>query len=200
MPFIFKRLALFMSIAAAFAADKEQPPFRPAPAAGFAHRQTNAQVTIGAEPYDSGEKIKIAFGKRDPYQLGVLPVLIAIQNDSGKAIRLDRLEAEFVGPDRRRVDSTPAAEVRYIQGPDRPKWIPGPGGSKPVVLKPKKNPLNSWEIEGRAFSAQMLPPGQSASGFLYFQASLQHGASLYLSGITEAGTGKELLYFEIPFD
>jgi hypothetical protein len=46
----------------------------------------------------------------------------------------------------------------------------------------------------------MLPPGQSASGCLYFQTGLQRGASLYLSGITEAGTGKELLYFEIPLE
>lgn len=190
-----------MSIAAAFAADKEPAPFRPAPATAFAHRQANAQVTIGAEPYAAGdEKVKIAFGKLDPYQLGVLPVLIAVQNDSGKAIRLDRLQAEYVGPDRKRVDSTPASDVKYLQGPNSPKWIPGPGGKKPIVLKPKKNPLNAWEIEGRALTAQMLPPGQSASGFLYFQTGLQRGALIYLSGITEAGTGKELLYFEIPLE
>ena len=199
MPFIFKRLALFMSIAAAFAADKEPPPFRPAAAASFAHHQANAQVTIGAEPYDSGEKIKIAFGKVDPYQMGILPVLVVVENDSAAAIRLDRLHAEYVGPDRNRVDATPAAEVRYIRGPDRPSVIGGPGGSRPKILS-KKNPLDAWEIEGRAFSAKMLPAGQSANGFLYFQTAMQKGATIYLSGITEASTGKELLYFEIPLE
>jgi len=65
------------------------------------------------------------------------------------------------------------------------------------VLKPKKNPLDTWEIEGRSLAAQMLPPGQSASGFVYFQTGLQRNATIYLSGMTEAGTGKEILYFEL---
>jgi len=47
-------------------------------------------------------------------------------------------------------------------------------------------------------AAQMLPAGQSASGFLYFRTGLQRGATIYLNGLTEAATGKELFYFEIP--
>jgi hypothetical protein len=199
MPFVFKRLALFMSIAAAFAADKELPPFRPAPAAGFAHRQTNSQITIGAEPYASGDKVKIAFGKLDPYQYGVLPVLVVMQNDGNAAIRLDRIKAEYIGPNRDRVEATPARDIRYLRGPDRPNVLTGPGG-KPKILKPKQNPLLAWEIEGRAFSAQILTPGQSASGFFYFQTGLQRGATLYLSGLYEAAGGKELFYFEIPLE
>jgi hypothetical protein len=75
--------------------------------------------------------------------------------------------------------------------------IPGPtGGIK--IGKGKKNPLDAWEIEGRAFSAQMLPPGQSAFGFFYFQTAIQTGSTLYLNGIEEAKSGKELFYFEVP--
>jgi hypothetical protein len=66
------------------------------------------------------------------------------------------------------------------------------------VLKTKKNPLDAWEIEGRALAAQMLPPGQSASGFCYFQTALQHDATLYLNGLYEAATGKQIFYFELP--
>ena len=167
MPRIFKRLALLMSIAAAFAADKDTATFRPPPAAGLEHRQTNAQITIGVDPYVSPDKVKTAFGKLDPYQYGILPVLVVIQNDSDKAIRLDKLKAEYVGPNRDRVDATPAKDVRYLRGPERPGVITGPGG-KPKILA-KKNPLDAWEIEGRAFAAQMLPAGQSASGFFYFR-------------------------------
>jgi len=197
MPFVFKRLALLLSISGAFAADKEPPPFKPAPAASFANRQTNAQVTIGVDPYVTDDKVKIAFGKVSPYQYGVLPVLVVIQNDGDKTIKLDRIKAEYVGPDHERVDATPAREVRYLRPPDRPNMIPGPAG-KVKVLKTKKNPLDEWEIEGRAFTAAMLPPGQSANGFFYFQADVRHGSTIYLSGLTEAGTGKELFYFEIP--
>ena len=196
MPRIFNRLALLMSIAAAFAADKDTATFRPPPAAGLEHRQTNAQITIGVDTYVSQDKVKTAFGKLDPYQYGILPVLVVIQNDSDKAIRLDKLTAEYVGPNRDRVDATPARDVRYLRGPERPGVITGPGG-KPKILS-KKNPLDAWEIEGRAFAAKMLPAGQSASGFLYFRTGLQRGATIYLSGLAEAATGKELFYFEIP--
>jgi hypothetical protein len=196
MPRIFKRLALLTSIAAAFAADKDTATFRPPPANGLEHRQTNAQVTIGVDAYVSPDMVKTAFGKLDPYQYGILPVLVVIQNDGDKAIRLDKVKAEYVGPNRDRVDSTPARDVRYLRGPVRPGVITGPGG-KPKILS-KKNPLDAWEIEGRALAAQMLPAGQSASGFLYFQTGLQRGATIYLNGFTEAGTGKELFYFEIP--
>ena len=194
MPFVFKRLALLMSIAAAFAADKEAP-FKAAPAASYVHRQTNDKITIGVDAYSSADKIKTAFGKLNPYQYGILPVLVVIQNDGEKTIRLDRLKAHYVGPNGDRVEATPAKEVKYLNGGKRPTTLPTPIGS--VGLK-KKNPLDAWEIEGRALAAQMLPAGNAASGFLYFQTGLHSTATVYLSGLVEAGTDRELLYFEIP--
>lgn len=188
-----------MSIAAAFAADKQPAPFRAPAAAAIEHRQTNEQVTVAVEAYDSGEKVKTAFGKLDPYQYGILPVLVVIQNDGKAAIRLDGVKAEYTGADRKRADATPAKDIRYLRGADRPRMITGPAG-KPKILKPKKNPLDAWEIEGRAFAAAMLPPGQSASGFFYFQTPLDRGAMLYLSGLREAGTGRELFFYEVPLN
>jgi len=203
MPFIFKRLVLFMSIAAAAvsynqaasyqAVDKDHPAFRPPPAAELPHHQTNDQVTIGVDPYNAGEKVKAAFGKLNPYQYGILPVLIAIQNSSGQSIKMDGMKAEYVGPHGDRIESTPAKDVPSTQGGGRP--------SPPIGVIPprvKKSPLNVWEIEGRAFAAEMIPPGNSAYGFIYFQTGIQKGATIYLSGLTEASTGKELLFFEIP--
>jgi hypothetical protein len=197
MPFVFKRLALLLSITAAFAADKQPPPFKPGPAESFANHQTNDKVTVGADPYMMGEKVKAAFGKIDPYQFGILPVLVVIQNSSDASIKLDRIRVEYVGPSHDRVYATPARDVRYSQGTDRPKAITGPPGMPSKVIK-KKNPLDAWEIEGRAFAAQMLAPGQTASGFFYFQTGLQRGATIYLTGMTEAASGRELVFFELP--
>jgi hypothetical protein len=179
------------------AADKDAR-FTPAPAASYRAHQSNAKVTVGADPFDSEDKVRTAFGKNNPNRYGVLPVLVVIQNDSDKAIRVDRLKAEFISPDRSRIAATPASEVRYLQGPRRPNVMAGPTGA-PKVLK-RKNPLNSWEIEGRAFAAKMIPPGQSASGFLYFESGFHPGSRLYLTGLTEANSGRELFYYEIPFE
>jgi hypothetical protein len=193
MPFVFKRLALFMSIAAAFAADKEPAPFKPAPAATFAHKQTNDGLTVAAELYMSGEKLKAAFGKLVPYQYGVLPVLVVMQNDSDSTIRLENLRVEYVGPHGDRVLATPAKDVRYAVGPSRPSATP-----RPIPLHTRKNPLDAWEIEGHAFSAAMLPAGNSAFGFFYFETGWQIGSTIYLTGFTQARSGKELAFVELP--
>jgi len=196
MPFVFKRLALILSIATACAADKETP-FKAEPAASYAAHQTASGITIGVEPYTRSENVKVAFGKLDPNEHGVLPVLVVIQNDADKTIRLSNMKVEFLGPNREHIEATPAKEVRYLQGPRQPNVISGPAG-KVKVLKGKKNPLDAWEIEGRAWAAQMLPPGNSANGFFYFQTPLLPHGTVYVSGLAEAGTGKEILYFEIP--
>jgi hypothetical protein len=204
MPFTFKRLALLLSIAAALGAykaagaQKKEARFRVEPAASYPAHQTNAGVTVGADPFFTAEKAKTAFGRMNPNQHGVLPVLVVIQNDSGKAIRTENLKLEYLGPTRSRVAATPASEVKYIPGPNRPRAIPGPTGA-PKVLK-RRNPLDTWEIEGYAFAARMIPPGESASGFFYFESRHLPGSRLYLTGLTEADTGKDLFYFEVSFE
>jgi hypothetical protein len=178
------------------AADKETP-FKAQPAATYPAHQANQQITIGVEPYVDSEKLKTAFGKLDPNEHGVLPVLVVIQNDTPGTLRLTGMKVEYLGPNRERIEATPAKDVRYLRPPQKPSMIGGPAG-KVKVLKTKKNPLDAWEIEGRAFAAQMLPAGNSASGFFYFQTPLRPGATIYVSGISDAGTGKEFLYFEVP--
>jgi hypothetical protein len=182
-----------MAAASYQAVDKDHPAFHPPPAAELPNRQTNDQVTIAVDPYTAGDKMKAAFGKLNPYQYGILPVLIAVQNSSGQSIKMDGMKAEYVGPHGDRIEATPAKDVPYTQGGGRPSPPIGP-----IPPRVKKSPLNVWEIEGRAFSAEMIPPGNSAFGFLYFQTGIQKGATIYLSGLTVAATGKELLFFEIP--
>jgi hypothetical protein len=177
-------------------ADKEETKFTPGPAASYQSHQTANKITIGVAAYVSDEEAKPVFGKKNPYNLGVLPVLVVIQNDSAKSIRVDSLQAVLQSPNGDRTEATPAKDVRFLTPPKRPAVVPGPVGN--LKIGGHKNPLDTWEIEGRAWSAKMLPPGQSASGFFYFQSGFQRGWSLYLSGLTEADTGEGLLYFEIP--
>jgi hypothetical protein len=164
----------------------------------MAHRQTNEQVTIGADACVTADRTKAAFGKLDPNDYGVLPVLIAIQNDTGKALNLNNMRVQYAVAGKK-VDAIPAAEVKYTRGPSRPNYIPGPAGGIAKALS-KKNPLAAPEIETRAFIAQLIPPGKTASGFFYFETKLDRGASILVSGLSEAGTGRELFYFEIPLE
>lgn len=195
-----KSLIVLLSIAAAFAGEKEKPAFRPGPASSYPTRQTISGVTVAAVTLRSDAEAEPAFGRVNPYKYGVLPVLIVIQNDSKQTIALDSLKVTFVLPDRDRVEATPAADLQYISGPSAPKVYTGPVPQSPVHISKKKNPLAEWEIEGRAFAARILAPKDSASGFFYFRATWQSGSTLYLTGLREAATGKDLFYFEVPLD
>ena len=180
---------------AALAAD--HPEFRSKPVTDYTHKQTSEKVTIAIEQYETDEQAKEPFGKVNPYRYGVLPVLIVIQNDGPDTIRVDRMKLVYVLPDRSRVEATPAADLRFLRGAAQPKAVPGPLGGIGMGKIPK-NPLGEWEIEGRAFAAKMIPPGQSASGFVYFRTSSSAAASLYISALTHASNNQELFYFEVP--
>jgi hypothetical protein len=202
MPVVSNRLtvmsiALFAACSIGRAADKE-PHFSPGAASSYPTRQTSEKVTIAAVPYYGEEKVHLAFGKLDPNRYGILPVLIVIQNDSAQTLRLDTMRVEYVNSDRNHVDATPAKDVPYLGGAREPRMAPAPIPGTGSRVKHPKNPLANGSIDVRAFSARMLPHGDQASGFFYFQTSYRPGSRAYLTGIQEAGTGRELLYFEIP--
>ena len=185
--------SMILSISA-LAADKEKR-LTVGKADSYPTKQAQGQVTVAAIPYVNDDELKEAFGKANPYKFGILPVMVVIQNDSNKALRID-LKTEYVDSQGRHIDAIAAQDVGYEgKAPSRPRMP----GTTPIPLPKKKNPmLSSWEIVGRAFSARMVPAGESVSGFVYFHTELQQGAQLYLNGLSEAQSGKELFYFEIP--
>jgi hypothetical protein len=198
MLFDLKRWILLTSIAVALGADKERSEFKPLPAAEYPNHQTAGGITVAAAVYETDDQAQAPFGKTNPYKYGVLPILVVIQNGGKTALRVDRIKADYIWPDRSRVEATPANEIKYLHGAATPKVgsSPLPGG----IPRPGKNkqPLAGWEIEGRAFAAKMIPPGESASGFFYFQAGHRSGSTLYLSGLADAATKQDLIYFELP--
>lgn len=198
MPLAFKRLILLTSVAVALAADKDKPTIEINPAASYPFHQTSQGVTIAAVPYDTPDLAKTAFGKLNPNEKGILPILVVVDNPTGGVIRLDRLKVEYVAAGGVRILSTPAQDLRYLRGAKEPKMTPGPVGG--IHVSRDKNPFNEWEIEGRAFAAKMVPPNDRAGGFFYFQTGRRGSASLYLSGLVDAKSGQELFYFEIPLN
>ncbi|MFN3325258.1 MAG: hypothetical protein ACK5AZ_17320 [Bryobacteraceae bacterium] len=187
-----KCLLLFLSIVWAASADKDQK-FAPRPASSYENKQTISKLTIAASVFETAEQAKQAFGKLHPYEHGILPVLVVMQNDSDQPLSLENMSVEYLAPDRNRIEPTPPQDVPYTRAPKRPNMNPSP-----IPLPKKKNPLAAYEIEGRAFRAKMLLPGESAHGFFYFQTGHRSGSVLYVTGIREASSGKEIFYFEVP--
>ncbi len=203
MTFPGKRLwfvLLVSLVSIATAAEKDHEQLKIQPAASYPFKQSSAGVTIAADVYETGEKVKAAFGKHNPYDSGILPILVVIENRSAKTIRVDRLQVEYDTGGHGKVEATPAQEVRYLAGARPPSANPAPLPipGLPGIGRSKKNPLGEWEIEGRAFSAKVIPPNETASGFFYFQTGHRSNSTLYVSGMEEAGSSRELIYFEIP--
>lgn len=170
--------------------------FRAHPAAEYAH-QTSGQVTIGAKPYNSAQLTAEAFGKKtDLLKYGVLPVLIVVENKRQKTIDLRGLEVNLVSADGRHVGPIAPEDIQYLRKTS-PRATVTP---LPVPLPRKKNPLSAPELSTRAFAAQMLPSGDSASGFFYFEAKPEPGDKLYVNGLRDAPNGQEIMYFEFPID
>jgi hypothetical protein len=162
------------------------------------HRQTNNGVTIGAQAYKTPAAAKPVFDV-NPYEHGILPVFVVIKNDSQQAIRLDKLRAEYIDAGRNKLEAIPANEVKYSnRGPKRPNY--GRPSPIPGISFGRKNPLDRESFETRGFAAKMLPPGETASGFIYFQTGHRSGDKLYITGLEEAGSGKELFYFELAVE
>jgi hypothetical protein len=177
--------------------DKDKDRFAPGAASSYKGSQTMEKITIAAVPFTGEEQVRSAFGKVDPNKYGVLPVLVILENGTGKALRLT-LQADFVA-DGKHVDATPPSDVTFIGGSGKAPRMPGTS-PYPFPRKEKKGPLNIWEIEGRAFTAKLLPLGEKVFGFFYFQTDYKPGSTLYLTGISDASTGKEYLYFEVPLE
>lgn len=193
---------MISSIALAFAFGRtggasSEAPFRAGPASEYAHQSAD-QVTVGAKSYDNEDLTAEAFGKKtDLLKYGVLPVLVVIENKREKALNLRDLEVNLVAADGRHVGMVNPEDIPYL---GKRAKRPSMGPRVPVPLPSKKNPLNAPEIVERAFAAKMLPPGDSASGFFYFEAKSEAGDKLYLNGLRDARSGQDILYFEFPLN
>lgn len=165
---------------------------RPREAASYDARDSHEGITIAAEAYDGDEKIKAAFGNHDPRKFGVLPVYVVFFNTSKDALRLDTLEVTLERG-RSRFPQVSGVEVsRRVNG------FKAPNGIKPPKFK---SPVSS--IVDQEFLLKMVPPGETAGGFLYFDRfsgplSLeQDDTRVVLNKIQWAASGRELLFFEI---
>src|SRR5580692_3585908 len=180
-------LIVLLSIAVAAAADKDKARFAPKPASSYPGHQTMAGITIAAVPYTSEEQAKSAFDKKNPYKYGILPILVVIKNDTEKAVRLN-LQTELVDIQDHRLEPMPPGDVVLFDGAVNTKWSIPPVSPIPFPRK-KGGPLDTWEIEGRAFTAKLLPPDESVFGFVYFNSALRPESHLYVNGLTDAASG-----------
>jgi hypothetical protein len=186
------------------AADHTPPPVQPATTFAAVEVHDNEKLAIAAEPYDT--KLKSAIFRVDYLSHGVMPVRLVVTNNGNKPISLRDARILFQTAEGERIQASEPEDVeRLMTRKEREGGkIPLPGPLPPLKTKPKaSNKDIEADFNTFEYGALVVEPHTTRAGFLFYDVSqLDHplrGAKLHLHALRDAD-GKELFYFEIPFD
>ncbi len=188
----------------AMARDHTPPPVQPATAFAAVDVHNDEKVAIAAEPYDTREKAAIF--RVDYLSHGIMPVRLIVTNNGDRPISLRDARILFydAGGDRIQAAEPEDVERLMTRRERQGSSIPLPGPLPGIKLKPKAgNKEIEQDFDTFEYQALVVEPHSTRAGFLFYDVSgLDHplqGASLHLHELRDAD-GKELFYFEIPFD
>ena len=162
------------------------------------------QVAIAADPYNTPDKA--SFFRLKYLQYGFMPIRIIVTNNGDKPISLIDARINFITAFGDKIPAALPEEVeRRIGGVKRPDGgykLPGPlpriGNKSSTKNKDVDEDFKSFE-----YSAVAVEAHTTRAGFLFYDveglANPLAGAKLNLRMLRGAD-GKELFYFEIPFD
>jgi hypothetical protein len=186
------------------ASDRTPPPVQPATTFADVEVHPDEKVAIAAEPYDTKEKESIF--RVDYLSHGVMPVRLIVTNQGDKPISLRDARILFQTAAGNRIQAAEPDDVqRMMTRKEREGTsIPMPGPLPKIKFKPKASYKDIvQDFDTFEYGALVVEPHTTRAGFLFYDVSdLSHplrGAKLHLHALRDAD-GKELFYFEIPFD
>ena len=174
-------------------------------------RDTHQNLLIVADPYLGTDRYKASFGKKSPYESGIIGIEVYFRNDNDSPIRLNletiRLVVSSPDADRQRLSPLSPEDVadRMLLKahanptvPRRPFPFPGSGV--------KSGNGKTWDEEASllrslVLSTEVLPPHATTHGFLFFDMNHQfdaiHNSHLYIPDLTYMIEKRPLFFFEI---
>jgi hypothetical protein len=180
------------------------PPVQPATSFAAVEVHEDENVAIAAEPYDTREK-EVIF-RVDYLSHGVMPIRLIVTNNGNRPISLLEARILFLTAAGDTIQAAEPADVeRLMTRKEREGGkIPLPGPLPGIKLKPRaSNKEIEQDFDTFEYRAVVVEPHTTRAGFLFYDVSgLDHplqGAKLHLRRLRDAD-GKELFYFEIPFD
>lgn len=196
-------LVIGLSVTAG-AANHTAPPVQPATSFPAVEVHDEEHVAIAIEPYDTREKESIF--RVDYLGHGVMPVRLIITNNGDKPISLRDARILFYTAGGDKINAAEPEDVeRLMTRSEREgKKIPMPGPLPSIKMKPKaSNKDIEQDFDQFEYQALVVEPHTTRAGFLFYDVSqLDHpldGAKMHLHELRDA-EGKELFFFEIPFD
>ena len=174
-------------------------------------RDAHQNLTIVADPYLSAARYdKAQFGKKSPYEGGIVAINVYFRNDNDSPIRLNLDTIQLVistpGEERQRLEPLSPEEVAdrtiFEAGPKSPTPrrfpFPTPGSAS---SKGKAWDEMASSLRYIVLSSEVLPPRTTIHGFLFFDVSHQFDAvrhsHLYIPDLSFMADKKALFFFEI---
>ena len=188
----------------AVASDHTPPPVQPATSFAAVEVHEDEKVAIAVEPYDTREREAIF--RVDYLSHGVMPVRLIVTNNGNRPISLRDARILFVAAAGDTIQAAEPEDVERLmtRNEREGKKIPMPGPIPSIKLKPKaSNKEIEEDFDTFEYGAVVVGPHTTRAGFLFYDVSQLDkplkGAKLHLHKLRDAD-GKELFYFEIPFD
>jgi hypothetical protein len=173
-------------------------------------RDAHQNLTIVADPYLSADRYtKEMFGKKSPFESGIVAINIYFRNDNDSPVRLSldtiRLEVSTPGEQRQHLDPLTPEEVTdrtllkaHANPAATPRPFPFPGSTSG-----KNKAWNEMDAALRSIvlSTEVLPPHATTHGFLFFDMNHQFDAirhsHVYIPDLSFMTDKKALFFFEI---
>jgi hypothetical protein len=197
-------LSLLWLALPAMASDHVPPPVEPATTYAAVEVHDEEKLAIAAEPYDTKERESIF--RVDYLSHGVMPIRLIVTNNGDRPISLRDARILFITAAGDKIQAAEPEDVERLmtQKERQGTKIPMPGPIPAIKLKPKaSNKEIEADFDTFEYQALVVEPHTTRAGFLFYDVSqLDHplkGAKLHLHKLRDAD-GKELFYFEIPFD
>jgi len=200
------RIRVSFALAVLFAAVPVRAQVDPA---SLPARDAHEGLLVAADPYQDAARYRARFGKKNPYEAGLVAIEVFFRNDNDKPIRVDResirLLVKLSGADRQRLEPLDIEDVV-----DR---ILNKGGPNPTVPRrpfPSRGPRvghsKEWKeleasLRSAALEADILPPRSTTQGLLLFDLSHHYEwlsyARLYLPDVKFLANNQALFFFEV---
>lgn len=197
-------LLAFAALTAYAAKEYQSPRIYSAKTYPARDEHTDENVTIAADPYDTGDKAQIFVA--DYREHDIMPIWLVITNDSDTPVTLTGMKVELITASKVKlqpdtVDDLDRRLGHSFQRNDKPNMtripLPRRNGPKPSVPENMQD-----EFDRAMFKAHAVEAHGTQAGFFFFDvqdmSSPLAGAKIVVNNLKSGG--KDLWYFEVPME
>jgi len=172
-------------------------------------RDQHQDLLVAADPWLKPEDYKSRFGKKTPFDAGIIAIDVYFRNDGVQPVRLNldtiRLTISLPNtPDQELSPLRPqaVAEAVYTTDPLKPRGrrlpLPLPSSDKGKQMQELASSLRGVQL-----STDLIPPKLVVNGLLYFDLGGHFNyisfARLYIPDLSRMGTDQPMFFFDVRF-